>query len=171
MAAGGLGRVPDTAAGTRPVGAGQPRRRGLRPNCPRRGRRRPGLRPGGPLRQRRGGRTRAPSRGSRLLGSRQSPWLRGGGGPTAAAAPGPHKEETGQLVSPQPSHPRQPRGAGVGRAGTRGVKAARQGYFLHGPPPPRADPSVLPSRPPGGGSRPHPAQNPAPDRCTHPELL
>lgn len=115
----------------------------------------------------RGGRARAASWGSRLLRLRRS---RGGGGPTAATAPGPHKEETGQLVGPQPRRRGLPRGAGDDRAGTPGGARRGKGTSCLGPPP-RADSRVLRDPDPEGRLSSHRVPDPTPTLLTHPKRL
>lgn len=63
------------------------------------------------------------------------PAARGGDGPTAAAEPGPHKEETPPLVSPQPPSPGPAQRSRGRPRWDPGGSATRKKHFLPGPPP------------------------------------
>lgn len=140
---------------------------------PAKGAPRPWRRHSGTPRQRQGDRPKREAaaggrvEGSRMRRSRQSSQLCGGGGPTAAAVPGPHKEETTQLVGLQPQSP-GPAQRGRGRPHwDSGGKATRKRHFLPGPPP-RTKSQVFRSRWPGGLPSPQRAPSPAPAGPTHP---
>lgn len=132
------------------VGAGRSRKWGChRASCPRSGGRGVGHRGG-----RGGGWGPRVAKGSRLLRARGGARLRGGGGPTGAAAPRPHKERRPGPRLYGPDGPWWPR-----RDPGRVARGKR--HFLPGPPP-RAAPRRLRSRrPEGSGSPPTSSSAPA----------
>lgn len=159
------GRAPDTAAGTRPVGAGQPRRGGVTGQTARRGGAR-GLRGGARgTGQNRRLRREADVRGRGCGGRAGRPGCAAGAGRRQLPRLGltKRKQLCASACSPRRRGP--PKGAGVGRAKT--PKGARQGRGISclGP---RTDSRVLRGCRPGGPPSPQRAPSPAPARLTHP---
>lgn len=132
------------------MGAGRSRKWGChRASCPRSGGRGVGHRGG-----RGGGWGPRVAKGSRLLRARGGARLRGGGGPTGAAAPRPHKERRPGPRLYGPDGPWWP-------SRDPGRVARGKRHFLPGPPP-RAAPRRLRSRrPEGSGSPPTSSSAPA----------